>query len=138
MAFVLQTSPTYWWPIVFEMPIDNNRYKRESFEIEFNRLPQSEVDEIMAVELEAQRAIQSGTGNVRELLAILRGHAKRVIADWRGILDTNGGEAVPFSDAALRQLLEVPNMASVILQIYGESVSKAKVGNSKASPSIGS
>lgn len=138
MAFILQTSPTYWWPITFEIPIDGNRYRRETFEVEFNRLPQSEVEAIMATELEAQRAIQSGADNTRELLALARTHAERVIAGWRGILDTDGGEPVPFSVTALRQLLEVPNMATVILQVYGESVNKAKVGNSKASPSTGS
>lgn len=138
MPFVLQTSGSYRWPMVFDMPIDGGRYRRETLELEFRRLPQSRVEEITAVEVDLQHAIRTGADNMRELMGTARIHASEIVCGWSGILECDGGDEIPFSKSALDQLLEIPGMASLILQTYQESFPKAKAKNSQAPQSSGS
>jgi hypothetical protein len=129
MAFVLTQKATYSWPVSFDMPIDGGRFRRETFEAVFNRLPQSRVEEIMAAEQGLRIAYERGTGDLKELLPVVRSHAAEVMAGWSGIKDVDGGEDLPFTQSALEQILEVPMMAGAILQAYGESLQKAKAKN---------
>jgi len=129
MAFVLTQTATYSWPVSFDMPIDGGRFRRETFEAVFKRLPQSRVEEIMAAEQEVRLAAERGVGDLKTLLPVIRAHAAEVVVGWSGIKDVDGGEDLPFTETSLQELLEVPMMASAILQAYGESLQKAKVKN---------
>jgi hypothetical protein len=129
MAFVLNQTATYTWLVSFDMPIDGTRFRRETFEAVFKRLPQSRVEEIMAAEQELRIAFERGTGDLKALLPVVRAHAAEVMAGWNGIKDVDGGEDLPFTQSTLEELLEVPMMASSILQAYGDSLQKAKVKN---------
>jgi hypothetical protein len=129
MAFVLAQSATYSWPVPFDMPIDGGKFRRESFDAVFNRLPQSKVEEIMAAEQELRIAYENGTSDLKSLLPIVRAHAAEVMAGWSGIKDVDGGEDLPFTQSNLEQLLEVPMMAGAILQAFGASLQKAKTKN---------
>ncbi len=129
MAFVLTQKATYSWLVSFDMPIDGTRFRRETFEAVFKRLPQSRVEEIMAAEQEVRLAAERGVGDLKTLLPVIRAHAAEVMAGWSGIKDVDGGEDLPFTEANLQELLEVPMMASAILQAYGESLQKAKAKN---------
>ncbi len=129
MAFVLTQTATYSWPVSFDMPIDGGRFRRETFEAVFKRLPQSRVEEIMSAEQEVRIAAERGTGDLKTLLPVIRAHAAEVVVGWSGIKDVDGGEDLPFTQSALEQLLEVPMMAGTILQAYGESLQKARVKN---------
>jgi hypothetical protein len=111
------------------MPIDGGRFRRETFEAVFKRLPQSRVEEIMAAEQEVRLAAERGVGDLKTLLPVIRAHAAEVVVGWSGIKDVDGGEDLPFTETSLQELLEVPMMASAILQAYGESLQKAKVKN---------
>lgn len=129
MAFVLNQTVTYSWPISYDMPIDGGRFRRETFEVVFKRLPQSRVEQILAAEQELRVAAETGVGDLKSLLPVVRAHAAEMIVGWSGIKDVDGGDDLPFTQSALEQLLEVPMMASSILQAYGDSLQKAKVKN---------
>lgn len=129
MAFVLQLSPSYTWPVPFDMPIDGGKFRRESFEAVFKRLPQSRIEEIMAAEQALRVAYERGSGEIKELMNAARDHAAEILVGWSGIKEVDGGEDLPFSKRALKQLLEVPMMAGAILQAYGDSLQKAKSKN---------
>ena len=138
MPFVLQASPTYWWPVPFEMPVDGGKNRRETLDLEFRRLPQSRVEKIMAAEVELHHAVRTGADNVLELMAISRAHAAEVVCGWRGMLDVDGGVEVPFSETSLQIFLDLPGIAQIILSAYSDSLPKAKEKNSRAPRTSGS
>jgi hypothetical protein len=132
MAFVLQSEGTYWWPLSIETPSSTGtgKYRRETFELEFRRLPQSRVEEIMAGEYELRCAMaQNDFPEIKKLIGVAREHAAEVVVGWRGILEKDGGEEIPFSITALENLLQVPGMPGIILATYGETIPKAKEKN---------
>ena len=83
----------------------------------------------MAAEQALRVSFQQGNDDLKERMAEVRSHAAEIMVGWSGIKDVDGGEDLPFTDAGLKQLLEVPMMAASILQAYGESLQKAKAKN---------
>lgn len=114
MAFVLKQSDTYTWPVSFDVPVDGGRHQRQTFDGEFKRLPQSRIREI---------GEQIDSGEITDASV-----AAEVLVGWAGITD-DAGEAVPFSQKALEQLLDVPMMAAAIVLAYFNSLAGAKRKN---------
>jgi hypothetical protein len=114
MAFVLKQSDTYTWPVTFDVPVDGGRHQRQTFDGEFRRLSQSRIREI-------GQQIESGETTDADL-------ATEVLQGWSGITDDNGKD-VPFSQAALQQLLDVPMLATAIVTAYFSSLQGAKRKN---------
>lgn len=123
MAFVLKQSATYKWPVTLVIPTDGGRREKHTFDGEFRRLPQARINEIRRLgrlqelgRLEPEDEIQDQDG------------AKEILAGWSGVVDDDGKE-IPFSDAALNQLLEIPTVAAQIIRAWGESIEVAKRKN---------
>ena len=114
MAFVLKQSDSYSWPVAFDVPVDGGRHQRQTFDGEFRRLSQSRIREI-------GQQIEAGETTDAELAA-------EVLIGWSGITDDDGKE-VPFSQAALQQLLDVPMLATAIATSYFGSLQGAKRKN---------
>lgn len=114
MAFVLKQSDTYTWPVAFDVPVDGGRHQRQSFDGEFRRLSQSRIREIGT-------QIESGETTDAEV-------AGEVLVGWSGITDDDGKE-VPFSQAALERLLDVPMLATAIATTYFGSFAAGKRKN---------
>jgi len=114
MAFVLKQSDTYSWPVTFDLPIDGGRHQRQSFDGEFRRLSQSRIREM-------GQQIEAGETTDADL-------ATEVLVGWSGITDDSGKD-VPFSQAALQQLLDVPMLATAIITAYFSSLQGAKRKN---------
>jgi len=114
MAFVLKQSDTYSWPVTFDLPIDGGRHQRQSFDGEFRRLSQSRIREM-------GQQIEAGDTTDADL-------ATEVLVGWSGITDDSGKD-VPFSQAALQQLLDVPMLATAIITAYFSSLQGAKRKN---------
>lgn len=132
MAFVLQSEGTYWWPVSIETPSSTGagKYRRETFELEFLRLPQSRVEEIMAGEYELRCAMaRNDFDEIKKLIGVARQHASEIVVGWRGILEKDGGEEIPFSITALEKLLQVPGMPGIIVSTYADTIPKAKEKN---------
>ena len=114
MAFVLDDSSTYFWPISLQVPVDGGKYKRCDFEVEFQRIPQSELLELIAAQQE---------GALRDVEII-----KKIMVGWKNVTDSEDQE-VPFTATNRDQLLEVVGMASAIGEVFFESRAKAKRKN---------
>lgn len=121
MSFVLKQKPTYSWPVPLIIPTDGGRREKFSFDAEFRRLPQSRINEIIKV----ARAMELGRSD--EDLDD-KSAAAEILADWSGITDDDG-KPVPFSQAALEQLLEIPTVAGQIVKAWFASMEVAKKGN---------
>lgn len=105
MAFVIKQSPTFWWPVRVTYPTDYGKYKTETFDGEFKRLSQPDVQKLA-------EKVESGETTAEELV-------KELLVDWKGISD--GEDEVEFSEYTLNQLLSIPLVASAILNAFLES-----------------
>jgi hypothetical protein len=122
MAFVLKQSASYTWPVPLLIPVDGGRREKHSFDAEFRRLPQSRINEIIKL----ARALELGRGDDEGLDD--KTAAKEILIGWAGITDDNGKD-VPFSEAALDQLLEIPTIGGQIIRAWFNSMEVAKKGN---------
>lgn len=122
MAFVLDQSATYTWPVTLLIPTDGRREKH-TFDAEFRRLPQTRINEIVR---QARRMSVSTSDDVEELED--QDAARELLAGWSGIHDAKG-EPIKFGESALTQLLEIPTVAAQIVRAWFESIEVAKRKN---------
>ena len=114
MGFKLDQSGTYKWPVTVEVPIDNGKHDKHKFDGEFKRVTQSRIHEMNDL-------IQ--TGNLTDVDL-----AKEVLVGWEGIEDDQGNE-LKFSQSKLKQLLDVPMVATAIAKSFFDSIVGAKTKN---------
>jgi hypothetical protein len=122
MSFVLKQTASYTWPVPLLIPVDGGRREKHSFDAEFKRLPQSRINEIIKL----ARALEIGRGDDETLDD--KTAAKEILIGWSGITDDNAKD-IPFSEAALDQLLEIPTIAGQIIRAWFNSMEVAKKGN---------
>ena len=123
MAFVLSKSATYTWKdIRITVATDGGRMV-ETLDIEFRRLTQSRINEIVR----QARAAERGRGDDDEQIED-QDAAREIVAGWANVKDDNGKE-IPFSEAALAQLLEIPTVAGQIVKAWLESLKEGKRKN---------
>jgi hypothetical protein len=122
MAFVLKQKDSYTWPVPLLLPGDGGRREKNTFDAEFKRLPQSRLNEIGRV----ARAVEKGEAPEDEMDA--QTLAREMLIGWSGIVD-DAGKDVPFSEAALAQLLEIPSVATQIVRAFYEGYEDAKRKN---------
>lgn len=103
--FIIKQSDTFKWPVVVELPADGGKTVKHTFDAEFKRLGKAELKDIYA-----SLTDESADDVIR-----------RVLVGWSGVND--GADAVPFSDAALAQLLDIPTVSGAILKAYSTAVS---------------
>ena len=121
MAFVLSKPTSYTWPVPISLAINGGKRHRETFDAEFRRLPQSRINEIVR----QARAAERGRGDDE-----IEDHevARELLVGWSGVTDDAGND-VPFSEAALNQLLEIPTVAAQIIGAWFDSLKEAKRKN---------
>lgn len=108
--FRISQSDSYFWPVTVNVPVSGGVFKKETFEVEFRRISQSRLKEILADDSFDRVAF-----------------AREVVKGWKGVED--GGAELPFSDDALDQLLDVPLVAAAIFDAFAQSISGAKSKN---------
>jgi len=123
MAFVLKQSATYTWPITLVLPVDGGRREKHTFDGEFRRLPQTRINEIVKLAQLQDRGMLADDEELRDQDA-----AKEILAGWSNIVDDQGQE-IPFSDAAVNQLLEIPTIAGQVVRAWFDSLEVAKRKN---------
>jgi hypothetical protein len=111
MAFVLKKGSSYTWPVKFETPASGGKYDKHTFDAEFKRLADSRLKEILSSE--------SGTDLQ---------FAHEVVIGWAGVKDEENAD-IPFSTAALTELLDIPGLAAAIAKTYIESIAGVKAKN---------
>ena len=126
MAFVLNQSQSYSWPVSINLPSDGGKREKSSFDALFKRLPQSRINEIQReVQLRVkanEKGEDTGEGISDQSIAA------EILVGWDGIVDGDG-EPVPFSNAVKAQLLDVPLMAGSLVAAYFESLVEQKRKN---------
>lgn len=112
--FKIVQSPTYTWPVTFNIPVDGGRAEKQTFDGMFKRISQSRIEELR---LQIERGEITDSNLARE-----------VLVGWKGVLD-DSGEEMPFSEGARDMLLDVPLVASAVVVSFLESLSGARRKN---------
>jgi hypothetical protein len=123
MSFILKQTASYVWPVPLLIPVDGGRREKHTFDAEFRRLPQARINEIIKL----ARATELGRDTEDEILDD-KTAAREIMAGWSGITDDDIKE-IPFSEAALDQLLDIPTVAGQIIKAWFNSMDVAKKGN---------
>lgn len=125
MAFILEQSPTFKWPIVIREVQDGGRVRTHQFDAIYRRLPQSRME---AVQLQYQAMKAAVTRNEPLDEIPTRAIADEILEGWEGITEPDG-TAVPVTAETRRQLLEVATVADVLVTTYFEAHEKARAKN---------
>ena len=125
MSFVLKSSSSYSWPVTFYQP-ENGTRKEQSFDAQFKQLPQTRINEIQVLVLKRVKAIQEGEEDTSGITD--QSIANEVLVGWEGIEDGEGAP-VPFSNKTKKQILDIPMLASAIIESYFDSLVEAKAKN---------
>lgn len=126
MAFVLNQSQSYSWPVSIKLPADGGKREKSSFDALFKRLPQSRINEIQ--QLVQQRIKAAERGEELDNGVTDQSIAAEILVGWSGILDADGDD-VPYSEAIKAQLLDVPMMAGALIEAYFTSLVELKRKN---------
>lgn len=114
MSLKISNSPTFFWPVTINTPVDGGTFEKQTFDAEFKRMKISEVEHMVA-------SVQSGA--VAGSVAV-----RQFFVGWRGVVD--GDQPVPFSETALEQVLDIPGVAWGIFEAFKEAVSgRARLKN---------
>ncbi len=129
MAFFLEHSDSYSWPVTVKVPQSGGRFRTFTFEIEFRRVSQERREELGRQLLVQKGRIEAGLVDGEILTP--RQIADELVVGWSGILDSEGPDAqpVPFSEATKGQLLNIGDVADAILGAWNESIPGAKSKN---------
>lgn len=94
---------TYWYPVTVEMTAsDGARKQRFSFDAEFERIPQDEINEMFRKRGEDETPLRDA-----EVL-------ERVLRGWRGIQEVDGTELAVNPENRARLLNQFPVPGSIV------------------------
>ena len=142
--FILDQSDSYLWPVSIELPADG-RKKTFSFDAEFLRLPQEEVEKLRqrhSAQLKRVLAAMNGTGDEDGMGLTDAGDETRALCDevlcgWSKVQDA-AGEEVPFNETSKRRMYQVQGAPAAIFDAWITSLgepsekSAAKAGGFRA------
>ena len=129
MAFILDQSESYSWPVTVKVPQDGGRFRSFTFDAEFKRVSQERREQLGRQLMRQKRTWDDG--NMEEDFLTPRQIADELLVGWSGIMDTEGADAepVPFSDKVKAQLLNIGDVADAILEAWNASIPGAKAKN---------
>jgi hypothetical protein len=113
--FMLDQSPSYWWPVTFTLPApDGGQHQSHTFDVQLRRKDGEEINKLFE---RGQKGQINDVNVCREL-----------VVGWRGVQDADGREVV-FSTAALERVLRMPNVATAIVRALIDSLADAPKKN---------
>lgn len=118
MALIFDFSDTYTWPVGFDFPVSGGRHRRVTFEAEFKRMEQDDLERLM-------EPISNAPRDSVEQVRALRDLAGEILVGWSDVKDADG-EEFPYSETAKAKLLNVAGMANVIVEAYSGSIAKER------------
>lgn len=125
MAFILEQSPTFTYPITIRELTDGGRIRTHQFEAIYNRLPASRMEEVQL----AYQRLKVAAAKDQEVDEIpTREIAAEILAGWTGIT-TPDGEPVEFNAVTKAKLLEVATVADVLVSEFFDAHQKARAKN---------
>jgi len=105
--FQIDQSATYKYPVNITLLGANGKPKKMSFTALYNRLPQSDIDRLMA-------AVQSGDADDNQII-------DEILAGWEGIKDAEGLD-VEFNESNKRVVCDIYPVRPRIVETWGESL----------------
>jgi hypothetical protein len=63
--FILSQSSSYKWPVSVDFPVDGGKYEKQTFDAEFKRMSQPQIEE-------THRAVRSGINGIRAVMGFAR------------------------------------------------------------------
>lgn len=125
MAFILEQSPTFKWPIVIREVQDGGRVRTHQFDAIYRRLPQSRMEAVQ-LQYQAMKAAVARNEPLEEIPT--RAIADEILEGWEGITNPDGSPVEVTPDTR-RQLLEVASVADVLVVTFFEAHEKARAKN---------
>ena len=125
MAFILEQSPTFKWPITIREVQDGGRVRTHQFDAIYRRLPQSRMEAVQ-LQYQAMKAAVSRNEPLDEIPT--RAIADEILEGWVGITNPDGSP-VEVTPETRRQLLEVASVADVLVVTFFEAHEKARAKN---------
>lgn len=136
--FKLVANLTCWWPVKIMEP-DSDRpgkYIEREFEVEFQILDREETRRIDDLRVELLKTAEKDTSDegLRKSQAELDAYDmkafRRVLKNWRGIIDENDNP-VPFTEEAFAAAMKHDRVRVGLNRAYQEAISqdKARLGN---------
>lgn len=131
MAFILDQSESYSWPVTVKVPQDGGRFRSFTFDAEFKRVSQERREQLGRLLMRQKRLMDDGLTVFEDDFLTPRQIADELLVGWSGIMDTEGPDAqqVPFSDKVKAQLLNIGDVADAILEAWNASIPGAKAKN---------
>lgn len=111
--FKLDLSDSYTWPVTVEV-VDAGKSAKHTFDAQFRRLKQSQIDELIA-------AVRDGHKSDADLVA-------EVLVGWAGVKDA-AGEDIPFTESSRDRVMDVYPVRPAVLAAWFESLAGAKRKN---------
>mgnify|MGYP003386941793 CR=1 FL=1 len=96
-----------WWPLMIQVPVDGGKSAQHKIEVQYEVLPQSEVDAV-----------------VNDSAAFF----ERTLCDWRMVADDDGN-AMECNDENKAAMFDVPYVRSAILTGYFEAAAGGRRKN---------
>lgn len=116
VKFVVTSAHLFWWPVKVRMPNPDPRRAGQvveyQFKVQFEDIGTTEADEILT----EIAALPQNERAARQHDLLLR-----VVKDWDQDIVDEGGAAVPFSDAMLRQLMNNIWFANGMWRAWGDA-----------------
>ena len=136
MAFPIDLSPTYFWPVELKVPMGGDvcgRHRAYSFEAEFTRISQGRRDQIARQVIIGQRLLTGELVDESRLESMItsKALADELWVGWRKVMDKEGegAQEVPFSESTKAQLLDMEYIADAVVMAWYNSAPGAKVKN---------
>jgi hypothetical protein len=126
--FVLDQSDSYFWPVSIELP-ENGKKKTFTFDAEFKRLPQEDVEKLRQRHtIQIKRIVEAmdsykdedGLG-INDAGDETRELCDAVICGWAKVKDA-AGDDVPFTEASKRRMYQVQGAPAAIFDAWIESL----------------
>lgn len=128
MAFFLDQSDSYSWPVTVKVPENGGKFRSLTFDALFSRVSTERQEELGRQLLKQKTRLDFGE---TDDLLTPRQIASEILVGWEGIKDKEGdkGQDVPFSESTKARLLNIPEVVNAILEAWNKSVPEAKIKN---------
>jgi len=112
--FKLALSPSYFWPVTFQLPTDGGVHEEHTFEARFKRMGETELEALV------KDIREKGLSDLQV--------AERILEGWRGVQAPDGSD-LPVTAAAKHALLRVQGLPTAVVMAFFDSLGKARQKN---------
>lgn len=121
MPFTIIKTPRAWWPVKLDIVGEDGAIEKAAFDMRFRLL---KVDEAVAIEQAVKDATAKELAGDSDLATVYAGLVERFADDWRHVLAENG-EALSWSPANLRTLMNEPRLFTKVLEAFRDCLNAA-------------